>query len=425
MTTQERLKYLLDQYASHEATENEVNELFNVVRTSEHDDFLRGWLAKTIATVEPAKNYDRKRWDKVLAESLQQAKDEETNIGIQNDQQRGRILSIPRSWKRWAIAASVLLIAGAGVYFLFFNKAEKRIEIVDKPTIPDDVRPPATNRAMVTLADGRVVYLDSIGNGELAMENGVKLVKLADGRIVYEIAQFATRNDPSTDSGQAMVWNTLSNPRGSRVIDMMLSDGSHVWLNAGSSVTYPVAFNGSERRVSVTGEAYFEVNSLPLSGGKKMPFIVSKGDIQVEVLGTHFNVNAYEDETDVKVTLLEGSVRTTISPSKGSGGESSILKPGEQAVIRDRIKVVKGVDADEVMAWKNGRFVFGEKADIQTIMRQIARWYDVEVEYRGTIRNHFGGSISRQVNVSEVFRVLEATGGVKCKVEGRKVIVMP
>lgn len=348
-----------------------------------------------------------------------------STVELQSTETPLRVHRIHFRKSRWWAAAAIFILFVTGSYFLFFNKAEKRTEIVDKPTVPDDVRPPATNRAMVTLADGRVVYLDSIGNGELAMENGVKLVKLADGRIVYEIAQVAPRNDPSTGPEQTVVWNTLSNPRGSRVIDMMLSDGTHVWLNAGSSVTYPVAFNGSERRVSVTGEAYFEVSSLPLSGGKKMPFIVSKGDIQVEVLGTHFNVNAYEDEADVKVTLLEGSVRTSIGLSTGSGGESSILKPGEQAVIRDRIKVVKGVDADEVMAWKNGRFVFGEKADIQTIMRQIARWYDVEVEYRGTIRNHFGGSISRQVNVSEVFRVLEATGGVKCKVEGRKVIVMP
>jgi ferric-dicitrate binding protein FerR (iron transport regulator) len=279
-------------------------------------------------------------------------------------------------------------------------------EKVPQAVVMNDIKPPVANKAVITLADGTELLLDSAVNGQLAMQDNVKLVKLANGQIVYK----------TTGGGMASApqYNTLFNPRGSRVIDMELADGSHVWLNAGSSIRYPVAFTGNERTISMTGEAYFEV-----AHNAAMPFRVISDKAEVTVLGTHFNVNAYSDEANTKVTLLEGSVKVN-----GSGA-AKILRPGEQAQVTDKIAVTADADLEEVMAWKTGKFIFGEKADIETIMRQVSRWYDVDIAYQGKIASHFGGTISRQVNISEVLKILEATGNVKCSVQGKKVIITP
>jgi hypothetical protein len=268
-----------------------------------------------------------------------------------------------------------------------------------------DVEAPQSNRAAITLASGHKIYLDSAAKGILVSQGNVKLFKLADGEITY------------SGSNTAAEYNTLTNPRGSRPVAMTLTDGTKVWLNAGSSLTYPVAFTGKERNVEITGEAYFEVTH-----HTGMPFTVKKlgDDASILVLGTHFNVNAYDDEAAMKITLLEGAVKV----SKGTN--SSLLTPGQQAELKDgSIRLINDADMDEVMAWKNGKFQFGEKTGIETIMRQVARWYDVETEYRGKVNRHFWGSISRNVNVSQVLKMLETTGAVHFKMEGMKVIVMP
>ena len=215
-----------------------------------------------------------------------------------------------------------------------------------------------------------------------------------------------------------MAYNTLSNPRGSTVINMRLSDGTQVWLNVGSSLTYPTVFTGKERRVTITGEAYFEV-----ADNAAMPFRVQHGDVTISVLGTHFNVNTYEDETAQRITLLKGSVQIN------KKNVSKLLEPGQQASIShdetNDIKVSGEVNVDEVMAWREGRFQFGESMDIGTIMRQISRWYDAEIEYKGVVSQRFVGSISKDVNVSQVLQILEATGGVKFNIEGNKIVVIP
>lgn len=304
-----------------------------------------------------------------------------------------------------AVAASVLLVIGLGSYLMFFNKKQPA---TDPIAVTTDVKAPETNRAMITLADGRTVYLDSAANGELVQQGNIKIVKLDNGQIAYQTAS------SSLVEGGELKYNTLSNPRGSKVIDMAFSDGSHVWLNAGSSVTYPVAFLGNERNVSITGEAYFEV-----APDKTKPFTVSKGDMKVAVLGTHFNVNAYEDENDIKVTLLEGSVKVT------KDQHSLTLQPRQQAVISSTISLNTEVDIEQVMAWKNGKFDFGEGTSVQEIMRQVARWYDVEVLYNGPSNQQFWGSVSREVNVSKVLEKFELTGRIKFKVENKKIIVNP
>jgi transmembrane sensor len=304
-------------------------------------------------------------------------------------------------WVRWAAAAAVLLVS-LGSYFYFTAKNEKP-NILAQTLAPADVKAPQTNRATITMAGGRKVFLDGAANGALANQGNVQVIKLADGQIAY------------IGATADITYNTLTNPRGSNLITMTLTDGTRVWLNAGSSLTYPVAFSGKERNVEITGEAYFEV-----AQNAALPFIVKKlnDDAKIQVLGTHFNINAYDDEAALKVTLLEGAVKV----SKGT--RSSLLKPGQQAQLKDGdIKVINDIDLEEVMAWKNEKFQFGDASDIGAMMRQISRWYDVDVEYQGNITGHIGGSISRYVNASQVLKMLETTGAMKFKIEGKKVTV--
>ena len=304
-------------------------------------------------------------------------------------------------WKGWVAAASLLFIVMLGTYLVWQGKDDGKLTV---QTSPKDIEAPKSSKAMITLANGQRVYLDSASSGQLAIQGNVKLVKLANGQIAYETV--------NGEVGTEIKYNTLENPRGSKVIDMMLADGSHVWLNAGSSVTYPVAFVGNERKVSITGEAYFEV-----AHDVSKPFFVNKGEVSVQVLGTHFNVNAYDDEENIKVTLLEGKVKV------GNGKSFGTIKPGQQAVVTSTINIVNDVDLEEVMAWKNGLFQF-EGVGIDGVMRQIARWYDVEVVYDNKPGGqHFRGEISRDVDVSKVFRMLEATGTVHFRIEGKKVFV--
>lgn len=304
------------------------------------------------------------------------------------------------NWSRWAVAASVILVLGVGSYFTFFNKKIKQSEIV-KTEATKDVKAPEINRAMITLADGRTVYLDSAANGELVQQGNIKLIKLDNGQIAYQTASGEIINE--------LKYNTLNNPRGSKVIDMTLADGSRVWLNAGSSITFPVAFIGNERKVTVTGEAYFEV-----AHNSTMPFKVSKGEMEVTVLGTHFNVNAYDDEADIKITLLEGSVKVN----------NTTIKPGQQAQVRADIKVIGNVNLEEVMAWKNGNFKFS-RTDLKIIMREIGRWYDVEIVYEGNIPVQlYNVGVPRTANVLDVLKGLEYTGA-HFSVEGKKIIVRP
>ncbi|MBL7750579.1 MAG: FecR domain-containing protein [Chitinophagaceae bacterium] len=305
------------------------------------------------------------------------------------------------------IAASfLLLIVSGGLYFLL-NKnkapqpvAEGKPQIVT-PTNTDIA--PGGNKALLTLADGSIIELDSAANGVLGKQGVSEIVKLKSGQLAYKIdGRFLTENDEA-------FYNTITTPRGGQY-QVTLSDGTKVWLNAASSIRFPVVFTGKERRVEVTGETYFEVKS-----DATRPFYVKAEQSEVEVIGTHFNINAYTDEESLKVTLLEGKVRVSSSVT---------LLPGQQAQLSssNQITTSNNVDLEEVMAWKNGRFQF-KSADLQSILRQISRWYDVDVEYRGKVNLHFTGQLTRNQNVSKVFEHLEMTGEVHFRTEGKKIIV--
>ncbi len=390
----QRLKYLFDQYVQGNCTPDEKRELSALALAKRNDEDVQQLLD----------DY----WEKVSAEkTMPDGKSEDIVKSILGNE----IKVIPRVHRihfrkaRWWAAAAIFILFATGGYFLFFNNKGNKQDRIANGQPAKDIKAPETNRAMITLVDGRTVYLDGADNGQLAVQGNVKLVKLSNGQIAYE-----------TTTGEVLTelkYNTLNNPRGSKVIDMALADGSHVWLNAGSSITYPIAFVGNDRNVTITGEAYFEIAHDQLK-----PFKVSKGETTIEVLGTHFNVNAYEDEDDIKVTLLEGSVKVT------SDQQSLTIQPNQQAVVAaGNVLLNTKVDVEEVMAWKNGRFEFTGN-DVESVMRQVSRWYDVQIVYEGIkpVAN-FRGGIGRTENVSQVLKMLELTETVKFKIEDKKVIV--
>ncbi len=312
-----------------------------------------------------------------------------------------------KSFFRVAVAA-VVAACITSAYFLVLNKPKPATTIVttQNPILKNDVAAPAGNKAILTLGNGKTIVLDSAANGSIAQQGNALVSKLNNGKIAYKAGNNITTKKQ---------YNTLTVPKGSKPVQLVLADGSQVWLDVASSITYPTAFVGKERKVEITGEAYFEI-----AHNEAMPFIVQKGDVQIKVLGTHFNVNAYDDENSLKVTLLEGAVKV-----ERRGNESLRIKPGQQAEInrQGKMRLNKEADLDEVMAWKNNWFNFNSLT-VPEIMKQIERWYDISVTYQGKpVNKHFSGIVSRSNNVSEVLKIMEQAG-MKFKIEGKIITVM-
>lgn len=315
--------------------------------------------------------------------------------------------------KWWLRYAAAILLFGTAIYFFIgYNNDKKQDTVIAKTQVDKTEKiVPGGNKALLTLADGSTIILDSAANGLLSQQGGIKVQKLNNGLLAYSInGKLVTENDQA-------FYNTITTPRGGQY-QVTLSDGTKVWLNAASSIHFPVVFTGSERKVEITGEAYFEV-----AKNKAMPFKVTAGSSEVEVLGTHFNINSYTDEPSIKTTLLEGMVKVTV-PVLGASQSAEFLQPGQQAAInkQGRISVIKNADLEEAVAWKNGRFQF-KSADLKSILRQISRWYDADIEYKGNVDMHFSGQLPRNDNVNKVFEKLALTGEVNFMVEGKKIIV--
>lgn len=363
--------------------------------------------------------------EQMVAEVLNEMQEEIQQVeeGIENDQMLKslqKILGVDkvrlapvigislRSRRRWYwVAASVLFVALISLLMFLPGSKNEEAGLAKKENklYKDDIAP-GGNRATLTLADGSTIILDSAINGAISKQGNTTVIKLSDGQVAYKPSNLNLQ--PSTIN-----YNTITTPRGGQY-QLELADGSKVWLNAASSITFPTSFSGKDRDVKIIGEAYFEV-----AHNASMPFRVSVGDMKVEVLGTHFNINAYADEGVIKTTLLQGSVKVV------EGNASALLKPGQQAQLQTanhQLQTTNNVDVDEVISWKKGLFYFNQD-DIQTIMRQIARWYNVEVVFEGKIsKETFSGIVDRKSNISQVLTIMEQAG-IRFHIEGRKIII--
>ncbi|HEY0273569.1 MAG TPA: FecR domain-containing protein [Chitinophaga sp.] len=318
---------------------------------------------------------------------------------------RLRTASRGPAYRKWVAAACLLLAVGAGLYYYRHNRPAAPAVATVTPSGSDLA--PGRNRATLTLADGSRFILENTGNGTLARQNGASIHK-DNGELVYH----AAGAPPKANAGAIM--NTMTTPRGGAYA-IVLTDGSKIWLNAASSLRFPAYFAGADRTVELQGEAYFEIAP---DAGK--PFHVIAGAQTIDVLGTHFNISNYNDESTIITTLTTGSIRVR------TAGATSVLEPGQQSLVSNadvsRINLQPEADTGQALAWQHNLFQFNN-ADIGTIMRQLSRWYDVEVVFEGPLpREHFSGKISRNVPASGVPKILAASG-INFKIEGRKIIL--
>lgn len=380
---------LFTKYIRGEASAAETERLFQLISENEHDAEIAGLLDSELESTPFAEQYNP-AWEPTLEKIRHKA-----FKSPEGSPQKGTM----NLWPRIAAIAAIVTLVVFGINFFTKEKAEtsKYAHLVSHDIAPGKFS------ATLTLANGRKIRLSDVGNGVIAKEAGISVSKTADGQVVYAIKPSA--GDPNRI-------HTLTTAKGETYI-LTLPDQTKVWLNAASSLSYASSLVAhGERRVRLIGEAYFEV-----AKDKNHPFVVESGNQQVEVLGTHFNVNAYADEKAYRTTLLEGSVKVS------EDGQSKILAPGDQAVSSGGDFKLNKVDTELAVAWKNNNFIF-DRLGIREIMRIIARWYDVEVIYEGEIPSGtFWGSVSRFDKVSKVLIPLEATGDVHFRIEGRKIYV--
>lgn len=333
--------------------------------------------------------------DEMAGEVVRKAKKADEMLSVLK---QDRISLLERPWFKYAAAAAVfVLLIGATWQFHLYKQRNRPL------LASHSVVKPAAPQPVLILGDGSRIALDSVANGTIAHQGGAQVVKLANGQVAY---------NAGTDDKGGAVFNTMQTPNGC-LYQLTLPDGSKVWLNAASAIRYPTVFPSDSRLVEVTGEVYFEV-----AKDERRPFVVSARGMQVKVLGTAFNVMAYPDEGAVKTTLVEGMVKVNAD---------KLLHPGEQAVLNSHSGqlTVNKPDMAETLGWKNGEFYFRD-TDITTIMRQIARWYDVEVKYEGDMSDIvLSGIVARTAQVSQLLKALELTKIVRFKIQGKTIIVMP
>ena len=375
----ERLQYLFGKYASGEATTEELQEFWQLVSAHGEEGLLREEMQEW--------------WGK-----------EDLSAGVDGEKTLQRVLSEPKPIRRlrplWAAAAAVLLLGFALFYFLHQPHSKPApVARAINSSYKNDVMPGVTG-ATLTLADGTVVPLDSAG-AQLSMMQGGTRIAAKNGTVEYT----------GESTSRQVLYNTLTTARGQQY-PLRLSDGSLVLLDAGSSITYPAGFPADRRVVQVKGQAWFEI-----AKDAARPFIVNSDNKQVEVLGTSFNVKAYEDSPGVEVTLVEGAVRVT------SGTENQVLKPGQQAILSTGIKLNTHADINEAIAWKDGNYEYKSR-NLTYVMQDVARWYDIEIVYEGAKpTDTFTGGFSRSLTLTELLTILEMTG-IHFKLEGRKLTVL-
>lgn len=365
---QHTFSILLEKYLAGNISQDEVNSLLD----SLEDDAMRQQWEQAIAGMLVAQSHTRKP------------------------------TSSKNLIKIYAVAATLLALLATGI--LYFTHNRHTVQPTVATTTPHTIAP-GGNKAILTLADGRQIPLDSASNGAIAHQGNVQVIKLSNGQLSY-------KTDKTNNTGNdELHYNSLITPRGGQFM-IILPDGSKVWLNAATSLRYPTAFSGNTREVQLTGEAYFEI-----APDAQMPFIVKVNNMEVKVLGTHFNIMGYPDENNIQTTLLEGAVQVQHNTA------AVRLNPGQQAYLQgDNMTVKKNVDVDEIVAWKNGYFHFNHES-LPGVLRQISRWYDVEVIYETNIpEREFGGKIGRNSSLNDVLKILELSN-VHYKIKDRKIII--
>ena len=399
----QRLQYLFQQYLQDSITPVELREFWKLFsELDEQDNPVKKELLALWDASDAESQPQNKNWERMLQQIHIQADDwEKKHVPV--------VLNFP--FRRIAAAAIIILLVGAGTYFLFTRNVPKDIVKTNVKAHPlqNDVAA-GGNNAVLTLSNGKTIILNNAANGNLAREGNTNILKLADNQLSYKPSESLSRDTMDTKSIQ---YNTLATPRGGEY-QLILPDGTLVWLNSASSIHYPTAFPLKDRNVEITGEAYFEV-----AHKSNQPFKVSVNGMEVEVLGTHFNINAYNDEPFMRATLLEGSIKLR------AGAGVHVLSPGQQMQVqRDgKTKLIRNADVEQAIAWKNGVFSF-HNTSIYEIMRQVSRWYDVEVSFQKPMDVYLNGTIQKKVNVSQVFQMIEMTGEAKFKIEGRKITVL-
>ena len=406
----ERLAYLLMQYSNNLADAAEREELFGYLAADESKESFTDLVADFLLQHEQ-KNDDITPFQHLAFAAA--AVDRDVFEEILSDKPVQKIFFLRRAWLRYAAALIVLAGIAVMAIVMFRNSGSSKQEIV---ATPENILP-GSDKASLTLADGRSIALDTVKAGLMAMQGQAQIEKKEDGQIVYN----------GMNAGKDILMNTLSTPRGGQY-RLLLPDGTEVWLNAASSIRYPASFAGNERRVTITGEAYFDV-----AKNKSKPFFVDiDGKASLEVLGTSFNINAYSDEPVINTALLEGAVRVKAltSPQKRSQSDKAepsniVLRPGQQASI-DKSGIMK-VDLAErniVMAWREGVFRYNY-TDFDVVLRQLSRWYDIDVQYeKGIPDQKFTGEIRRDYTLSQALSILEGMD-VHFRLEGKKLIVLP
>ncbi|TDQ11493.1 FecR family protein [Pedobacter metabolipauper] len=392
-SSNERIEYLLSAYTTNCITEVELTELAAIIQKPISEASINDFMMQYWDSL-PVDENEGIAQDRIFNQIT-------THKSFRTNQKQAKIS--PLNIKRIIGYAASLLIIVAGALTWYISNLKPDASQTAK--INNNSISVGSKKAILTLADGSTIQLHDTDTGKIALQGNLSVMQ-NKGQLAYNVI-----NNAANEYSE----NTMTTPKGGEY-QLVLQDGSKVWLNAASSITYPVEFNGKERRVKIQGEAYFEI-----AKNAAKPFIVEANGTEVKVLGTHFNVSAYADDSFIKTTLVEGSVNVS------KGEKHALLKPNQQALITktsDHIAVTN-VDVEEALAWKNGYFIFNGE-DIRSVMKSVSRWYDVEVEFKGALNGKtFGGTISRFGNIKDLLKTIELTEAIHFEIKERRVIVMP
>ncbi|MFH6942738.1 FecR family protein [Flavobacterium sp. FlaQc-50] len=388
-----------------------ILKFLNKTITPNEHFVLKEWINSSPTNKEIFENLTNKEW---VATELDKMYEFEKDAGwetIAASLKHAKRIAGKKNRKWFQMVAAVVLFA-LSIGFWFYKTPNKVIpdqNLSQKERFGVEIMPPEINQAILTLSNGKKIIVQNDPKKELIIHATALTLKTNDGNIISK--------DRINLKKEVLAQNTLAVPKGSKPLQLLLADGTMTWINAGSSLTFPSEFIGKERKVSMTGEVFFKV-----AKNKHMPFKVSANGTETEALGTQFNINAYTDQPNTKITLVEGSIRVEKRVSKLLIG-SLIVKPNQQVIAEKELTLIKEANIEETTAWRDGEFYF-EGADIKVVMNQISKWYDLDVAYKGTINSSFVMKISKDVPLSELLKIMEMTDLVRFKLEGKKIIVM-